>query len=129
MPLPTSQKLKLHHLHNEYHLKVIFACIILFVFTVNFRYHQFKGAWQANKAPGEKSHKNLRWNVRVRIIIIYFGFHLQSWKQGLHCCAVCSSHQSLCKQFWVHFFQLILSFQRNKVLSAIFMIIRKSHQI
>jgi len=29
------------------------------------RYHQFKYEWQANKAPGEKSHKNLRWNVRV----------------------------------------------------------------
>ncbi|XP_029207410.2 hydrolethalus syndrome protein 1-like [Acropora millepora] len=32
------------------------------------RYHQFKGAWQANKAPGEKSHKNLRWNVRGKML-------------------------------------------------------------
>lgn len=33
--------------------------------TFDCRYHQFKYEWQANKAPGEKSHKNLRWNVRV----------------------------------------------------------------
>lgn len=32
------------------------------------RYHQFKGEWKANKAPGEKSHKNLRWNVRGKML-------------------------------------------------------------
>lgn len=32
------------------------------------RYHQFKYEWQANKAPGEKSHKNLRWNVRGKML-------------------------------------------------------------
>jgi len=32
------------------------------------RYHQFKNEWQANKAPGEKSHKNLRWNVRGKML-------------------------------------------------------------
>lgn len=76
------------------------------VFNINFRYHQFKGAWQANKAPGEKSHKNLRWNVRVRIINYLFWVSPATLEEGIfiHCCAVCSSHQSLCKQFWVHFF-------------------------
>lgn len=32
------------------------------------RYHQFRYEWQANKAPGEKSHKNLRWNVRGKML-------------------------------------------------------------
>lgn len=32
------------------------------------RYHQFKNEWQAKKAPGEKSHKNLRWNVRGKLL-------------------------------------------------------------
>lgn len=32
------------------------------------RYHQFKYEWQANKAPGEKTHKNLRWNVRGKML-------------------------------------------------------------
>lgn len=32
------------------------------------RYHQFKDEWKAKKAPGEKSHKNLRWNVRGKML-------------------------------------------------------------
>ena len=29
------------------------------------RYHQLKDEWKAKKAPGQKSQKNLRWNVHV----------------------------------------------------------------
>ena len=37
---------------------------LLYIYFIT-RYHQFKDEWKAKKAPGEKSHKNLRWNVRV----------------------------------------------------------------
>ncbi|XP_013416450.1 hydrolethalus syndrome protein 1 homolog [Lingula anatina] len=32
------------------------------------RYHQFKQAWQQQKAPGEKKHKGLRWDVREQML-------------------------------------------------------------
>ena len=51
---------KVGHFHDIKVLSVTFTNVNLI-----FRYHQFKYEWQANKAPGEKSHKNLRWNVRV----------------------------------------------------------------
>lgn len=38
--------------------------LLLYIYFI-IRYHQFKDEWKTKKAPGEKSHKNLRWNVRV----------------------------------------------------------------
>lgn len=32
------------------------------------RYHEYRRFWDAFKAPGEKSHKNLRWMVRERMM-------------------------------------------------------------
>lgn len=32
------------------------------------RYQQFRQSWQAQRAPGEKNHKNLRWNVREQML-------------------------------------------------------------
>ncbi|XP_031570986.1 hydrolethalus syndrome protein 1 homolog [Actinia tenebrosa] len=32
------------------------------------RYRQFSREWENNKAPGEKSHKSLRWNVRGQLL-------------------------------------------------------------
>ena len=32
------------------------------------RYQQFQQSWQVQKAPGEKNHKNLRWNVREQML-------------------------------------------------------------
>ena len=32
------------------------------------RYHQYKELWDAQKAPGEKAHKNLRWSVKENML-------------------------------------------------------------
>ncbi|XP_052767351.1 centriolar and ciliogenesis-associated protein HYLS1-like [Mya arenaria] len=32
------------------------------------RYQQFRQSWSAQRAPGEKNHKNLRWNVREQML-------------------------------------------------------------
>lgn len=32
------------------------------------RYQQFKQSWDVQRAPGEKNHKNLRWNVREQML-------------------------------------------------------------
>jgi len=32
------------------------------------RFQQFQQSWAAQKAPGEKNHKNLRWNVREQML-------------------------------------------------------------
>ncbi|KAL4238656.1 cilium assembly [Mactra antiquata] len=32
------------------------------------RYQQFRQSWQAQRAPGEKNHKNLRWNIREQML-------------------------------------------------------------
>ncbi|XP_053402266.1 centriolar and ciliogenesis-associated protein HYSL1-like isoform X2 [Mercenaria mercenaria] len=32
------------------------------------RYQQFRQSWQVQRAPGEKNHKNLRWNVREQML-------------------------------------------------------------
>lgn len=32
------------------------------------RYQQYQQSWQAQKAPGEKAHKSLRWNVREQML-------------------------------------------------------------
>ncbi|XP_064623701.1 centriolar and ciliogenesis-associated protein HYLS1-like [Lineus longissimus] len=32
------------------------------------RYHQFRQSWDAQKAPGEKAHKTLRWNMREHML-------------------------------------------------------------
>jgi hypothetical protein len=32
------------------------------------RYHQFRQCWDAQKAPGEKAHKSLRWNMREHML-------------------------------------------------------------
>lgn len=50
----------------------MFMCLMYIYFII--RYHQFKDEWKAKKAPGEKSHKNLRWNVRVSMSD-YIVFH------------------------------------------------------
>ncbi|XP_046578671.1 LOW QUALITY PROTEIN: hydrolethalus syndrome protein 1 homolog [Haliotis rubra] len=33
------------------------------------RYQQFQQAWQTQKAPGEKGHKGLRWNIREQMLV------------------------------------------------------------
>ncbi|XP_071080184.1 centriolar and ciliogenesis-associated protein HYLS1-like [Haliotis cracherodii] len=33
------------------------------------RYQQFQQAWQVQKAPGEKVHKGLRWNIREQMLV------------------------------------------------------------
>ena len=54
----------------------MFMCLMYIYFII--RYHQFKDEWKAKKAPGEKSHKNLRWNVRVSVsdYIVFSLFHI-----------------------------------------------------
>lgn len=32
------------------------------------RYHEYKAFWERHKAPGEKAHKQLRWNVRAQML-------------------------------------------------------------
>ena len=32
------------------------------------RFQQFRKSWDQQKAPGEKNHKNLRWNVREQML-------------------------------------------------------------
>lgn len=32
------------------------------------RYQEFRKSWDLQKAPGEKNHKNLRWNVREQML-------------------------------------------------------------
>ena len=53
----------------------MFTFLLYMYFII--RYHQFKDEWKAKKAPGEKSHKNLRWNVRVMSDYVVFSlFHI-----------------------------------------------------
>ncbi|CAN8031839.1 unnamed protein product [Ixodes persulcatus] len=32
------------------------------------RYHEYRAAWERHRAPGEKAHKQLRWNVRAQMM-------------------------------------------------------------
>lgn len=32
------------------------------------RYQQFRQSWSQQRAPGEKNHKNLRWNIREQML-------------------------------------------------------------
>uniref|UniRef100_G3MKV5 Centriolar and ciliogenesis-associated protein HYLS1 C-terminal domain-containing protein n=1 Tax=Amblyomma maculatum TaxID=34609 RepID=G3MKV5_AMBMU len=32
------------------------------------RYHEYKAFWERHKAPGEKAHKQLRWNMRAQML-------------------------------------------------------------
>lgn len=32
------------------------------------RYHEYKAVWERYKIPGEKAHKQLRWNVRAHML-------------------------------------------------------------
>ena len=32
------------------------------------RYQEFRKSWEQQRAPGEKNHKNLRWNVREQML-------------------------------------------------------------
>ncbi|CAN8000316.1 unnamed protein product, partial [Ixodes hexagonus] len=32
------------------------------------RYHEYKAAWERHRVPGEKAHKQLRWNVRAQML-------------------------------------------------------------
>ena len=58
--------LDINNFYQTFHfLKNINMFMLLLYIYFIIRYHQFKDEWKAKKAPGEKSHKNLRWNVRV----------------------------------------------------------------
>ena len=58
--------LDINNFYQTFHfLKNIKMFMLLLYIYFIIRYHQFKDEWKAKKAPGEKSHKNLRWNVRV----------------------------------------------------------------
>jgi len=58
-------------------IKNVHAFMLLLYIYFIIRYHQFKDEWKAKKAPGEKSHKNLRWNVRVMSDYVVFSlFHI-----------------------------------------------------
>lgn len=96
--------------------------LILFSVNLNFRYHQFKGEWQANKAPGEKSHKNLRWNVRVNCQLKIQKIIIQNGQANRFCKHYFKNDLWLIVSDWMPkaYFEIILSrddFQnKNKLL-------------
>ena len=41
--------------------------VLLYLFDY-FRYHKYKELWTSVKAPGEKPHKELRWEVKAQMM-------------------------------------------------------------